>query len=59
MDYIGMFEFDEKEKDDVRHATFMLLVKANDVEDAVGQFKHAIRGLKKSHEALTNAKKFM
>jgi len=57
MDYIGMFEFDEKEKDDVKHATFMLLVKANDVEDAVEKFKDAIRSLKKSHEALANAQK--
>ena len=56
MDYIGMFEFDEKEKDDVRHATFMLLVKANDVEDAVGKFKHAIRSLKKSHDTFTDVK---
>ncbi len=57
MDYIGMFEFDEKEKDDVKHATFMLLVKANDAEDAVGKFKDAIRSLKKSHDTLANARK--
>ncbi len=42
MDYIGMFEFDEKEKDDVKHATFILLVEANDAEDAVRKFKDAI-----------------
>ncbi len=57
MDYIGMFEFDEKEKDDVKHATFMLLVKANDAEDAVEKFKKAIRSLKKSHDTLANAQK--
>lgn len=47
MDYIGMFYFNYEERNEENEVAFMLLVKANDVEDASRKLKKAIRSLRK------------